>query len=185
MLRLDFDTSGLTSQVDKLRQTIADSVRPAAQAAAQVYYDEMRLRAGAIKDSGILSQSIFQKYVKERSLDGYSARYHISWNKGKGRATPVAFHGQLLEYGWLQRYASYLDKKGQWWTAVRPEMRGKPRPKRNASQAVKDAYYVLRKGGPIQHAPRSFLRATYEAKNTEAVKAAEKELQERILKAFI
>lgn len=184
MLSVKFDTAGLTTQIDKLREVVQGAVRPAAQAGAQVYYDEMKLRAGAIKNSGTLAASIFQKYVKENSLDGYNATYHISWNKGKGKATPTAFHGQLIEYGWIQRYASYLDKQGNWHTAVRPDKQGSPKPKGRASQAAKDAYYVLRKA-PIQHAPRSFLRATYDAKNAEALAAAEQEMQDRILKAFI
>lgn len=187
MLRLDFDLAGLTSRVDKLAEVIQGSIRPAAQAAAQVFYDEVKLRAGRTKNSGRLSRAIYQRYMKERSVDGVNARYHISWNKGivKGTQTQPAFHGQLIEYGWVQRYATYMDKKGNWWTAIRPEMRGKPKPKGRASQAVKDAYYVLRKGGPIQHPPRSFLRSSYEAKKQEAVDAANKEMQERILKAFL
>jgi hypothetical protein len=185
MFKVEFDTAGITSQVDKLHEVIEGAIRPAAQAGAQVYYDEMRLRAGAIKGSGKLARSVFQKYVKELSAPGQRARYHISWNKGKGTATPYAPHGQLIEYGWIQRYASYIGSNGHWYTEVRPEMRGKPKPKRSAPQSVKDAYYVLRKGGPIQHAPRSFLRATYEAKNAEAAAAVNKEMQERILKAFL
>lgn len=187
MLRVDFDLAGITTQVDKLAEVIEGAIRPAAQAAAQVFYDEVKLRASRIKNSGRLSKSIYQRYMKELSITGTNARYHVSWNKGgtKGTQTQPAFHGQLIEYGWVQRYATYMDKKGNWWTAVRPEMRGKPKPKRRAPQAVKDAYYVLRKGGPIQHPPRAFLRSSYEAKKQEALAAADKEMQERILKAFI
>lgn len=190
MLRLDFDLTGITTQVEKLAEVIQGAVRPAAQAAAQVYYDEMKIRAARSENGqgkGLLARSIFQKYVNDprNSEPGVKATYHISWNKGKGTATPFAGHGQLIEYGWVQRYASYLDTQGRWWTAIRPEMRGKPKPKRSAPQAVKDAYYVLRKGGPIQHAPRSFLRATYDAKNQAAMAAADKELKERIEKAFL
>ena len=39
MLRLDFDLTGITTQVEKLAEVIQGAVRPAAQAAAQVYYD--------------------------------------------------------------------------------------------------------------------------------------------------
>jgi hypothetical protein len=60
----------------------------------------------------------------------------VSWNHRK------APHGHLVEFGHVQRYASYVGKDGNWYTAVRPEMRGKPKPKRGASQAAKDAYYV-------------------------------------------
>ena len=197
MLRVDFDLAGITTQVDKLRDVIQGAIRPAAQAAAQVFYDEVKLRAGRNKDLGNLAASIYQKYVTYQGSEWLYARYHISWRKGLYRPSvkkpqrggwgglPIAYHGQLIEYGWVQRYATYMDKKGNWWTAVRPEMRGKPKPKRRAPQAVKDAYYVLRKGGPIQHPPRSFLRASYEAKKVEAAAAADREMQERILKAFL
>lgn len=186
MFKLEFDFDKLTAKLDRFGEVVEGAIRPAAQAGAQVFYDEVKLRASRIKNSGRLAKSIYQRYMKEVSVAGVNARYHISWNKGgtKGTQTQPAFHGQLIEYGWVQRYATYLDKKGNWWTAVRPEMRGKPRPKARASQAVKDAYYVLRKGGPIQHPPRSFLRASFEAKQQAALEAVNKEMQERILKAF-
>ena len=47
---------------------------------------------------------------------------------------------------------------GRFVVPVRPEAKGKKRPGRNASQAAKDAYYMPRKGGPIQIAARPFIR---------------------------
>lgn len=188
MVSLKFDLDGITSQTDMLDEVIQGAIRSSAQAAAKVYYDEMKIRAAQSEKGtgkGLLARSIYQHYVKEDSVPGKLAVYHISWNKGMGKQTPVAPHGNLIEYGWVQRYANYMDTTGRWWTAVRPEKMGTPPPKRRAPQAEKDAYYVLRKNGPIQHAPRSFLRATYDAKEQEALRAAQQELEERIMKAFL
>jgi hypothetical protein len=194
MLAVKFNIDAADRQIEQIALAIKAGVRVAAQAGAQVYYDEMKMRAGAIKESGTLQASIYQKYVREMSTDGVRAQYHISWNKGKGRATPVAFHGQLIEYGWVQRYASYMDTKGNWHTAVKPENYGKTAPwigagkngrNKRPTQKQTDDWFVARKGGPIQHAPRSFLRATYEAKKTDAVKAAEIAMQDHILKHFV
>jgi hypothetical protein len=187
MSTVKFNWEGIDQQLAEFKFAVAGAVRPAAQAGAQVYYDEVKTRAGAIKASGTLAASIYQKYSSEMSTEGVRATYYISWNKGKvkGTQTKAAFHGQLIEYGWLQRYASYLDTDGQWHTAIRPEKQDTPKPKRNASQAVKDAYYVLRKGGPIQHAPRSFLRSSYEAKKDEALQTAMRVFYDRLLSASV
>ena len=192
--KVSFDLPSIKAQTERMRQIVENSVVFATQAGAQVFYDEVKTRAYAISDSARLASSIYQYRVKEEQRPGY-AQYKISWRKGKSKTRlgvvktdgekaidklPIAAHGQLIEYGYIQRYASYVGSDGQWHTAVRPEMRGKPKPKRNASLAVKDAYYVLRKGGPVQHAPRSFLRAGYEAAKGRALEAARKAMQKRI-----
>jgi hypothetical protein len=166
---------------------VETSVVAATQAGAQVFYDEVKGRAQGFANSGNLARSIYQYRNKDEQRPGH-AQYKISWRKG-GKAKddasaptglPIAAHGILVEYGWLQRYQSYVGSDGQWHTAIRPEMRGKPAPKRRAAQSVKDAYYVLRKGGPIQHLPRSFLRAGYEAAKGRALDAARMEMEKRI-----
>lgn len=186
-----FNLPAIEKQTEYLRQIVQDGVISATQAGAHVFYDEVKARASAIADSGRLASSIYQYRNKDDQRPGH-AQYKISWRKGGKKkdanavenkamaGLPVAAHGQLIEYGYIQRYASYVGSDGQWHTAVRPEMRGKPKPKRNASLAVKDAYYVLRKGGPVQHAPRSFLRAGYEAAKGRALEAARKAMQKRI-----
>ena len=191
MLKVEFDMTGLNAQLAAVQAKVKTAIRPAAQAGAQLLYDEVRARVP--KDTGNLMASIYQKHTSSPSADGVLASYAISWRKGRGRGgvktlgdglagLPVAFHGQLIEYGWVQRYAMHQGDDGQWYTLVRPSMRNKPPPRGRASQAVKDAYFVLRKGGPIVHAPRSFLRASYEARNTAALAAAKTEF-ERVLKS--
>ncbi|MBD8531573.1 HK97 gp10 family phage protein [Massilia sp. CFBP 13647] len=125
--------------------------RPAAQAAAQVLYDEVRrnVAANGMKTAK-LYYSIYQVYSQSRSKPGL-ATYQISWNRKK------APHGHLVEYGHIQRYVTYVGRDGNYYTAVRPEMRGKPKPKGRASQAAKDAYYIPL-ATPKQVAAKSFVR---------------------------
>lgn len=188
MLRLEFDMSGLTKDLDKLRDTVEQGIVPAVAAGAKVYYDEMKQRASAI--GPVLGESIYRRWNKDIQVPG-RAQYRISWRKGSGKASiktagdgetglPIAAHGQLIEYGYVQRYASYIGSDGNWYTAIRKDAKGKAPPKRRASQAAKDAYYVLRQGGPIMHAPRSFLRATYYAREQDALRMVETKMQEQI-----
>lgn len=150
--RIDVDLGGLLRYVDELQEGCEVAVRPAAQAGAQVMYDLVKTNvAGLGRVTGNLASSIYQVYSRDNS-GPLRAEYHVSWNYRK------APHGHLVEYGHVQRYVTYLDKRGQWKTLVRPEMRGKPRPRRSAPLSVKDAYYVPLKGGPRLVGARSFLR---------------------------
>lgn len=131
------DTSGLEDYLDALGDAAEEAVRPAAQAGIQVLYDQIKVNVASLgRLTGNLESSIYQYYSDEKSKQGQSAVYHASWNHQK------APHGQLLEFGWLQRYRYYQDNLGRVRPMVRPGMEGKHRPKRRASQAEKDAYYV-------------------------------------------
>lgn len=131
------DTAGLEGFLDALGEAAEEAVRPAAQAGIQVLYDQIKVNVVSLgRLTGNLESSIYQYYSDEKSKQGQSAVYHASWNHKK------APHGQLLEFGWLQRYRYYQDNLGRVRPMVRPGMEGKPRPKRRASQAEKDAYYV-------------------------------------------
>jgi hypothetical protein len=44
---------------------------------------------------------------------------------------------------------------------VRPEKRGTAKPRKRASQAEKDAYWIPREGGPKQVAARPFMRPAF------------------------
>lgn len=153
--RIDMDTSGLLRYVDQLQEGCEVAVRPSAQAGAQVMYDEVQRNVNALgKKTGNLAKSIYQKFSQDNS-NRLRAEYHVSWNYSK------APHGHLVEYGHLQRYVTYIDKRGQWKTLVRPEMRGKRRPRGRRGPALlarMDAYYVPLKGGPRLVGAKSFLR---------------------------
>lgn len=138
-------------RLDALADGAEAAVRPAAQAGAQVFYDRVKANVrGLGRKTGNLERSIYQVYSRDNSGKA-RAEYHVSWNRKK------APHGHLVEFGHIQRYVVYIDKRGQWKTLVRPSMRGKPKPKRSAPLSVKDAYYVPLKGGPKMVGAKRFI----------------------------
>lgn len=109
--RVDFDASTVNAALDKLGDGVNALVRPAAQAGAQVFYDEARSRVPVSKkghwfhgtsfkingtkywfDSGSLKASIYQVYSKDNSTED-RATYQIAWNH---RKVPYGF---MVEYG--------------------------------------------------------------------------------------
>lgn len=158
------NVGGVEAMLDAIEGDIQAAVRPAAQAGAEVIYRAVMKNVQAIgKVTGNLSSAIYQVYSEDNSAPG-KATYHVSWNQKK------APHGQLVEFGHIQRYAVRMAEDGNWYTLVRPSMRGKPKPRRRASQAERDAYYVPRKGGPQQIAAQPFMRPAY-ARRDDAVAA--------------
>lgn len=172
-LKIAVDLSSLNSLIAELSANAAAAIRPAAQAAAQVMYDKARANVRRIgKKTGNLERSIYQVYSKSQSNES-RAVYEVSYN---ARTAP---HGGLVEYGHIQRYVTYKTKAGLYRPLVRPEMRGKPKPGKRASTAVKDAYYVLLPA-PKQVAAKPFLRPVVDHFD-EAVSAARVALSDRIL----
>jgi len=95
--------TGVDSLFDGIAVSCEEAARPAAQAAAQVLYDEVRSNVGRIKrHTGNLASSIYQAYSANNSAPG-RAVYHVSWNARK------APHGHLVEFGHLQRYEISFD----------------------------------------------------------------------------
>ena len=130
-----------------------EAARPAAQAGAEVIYRRVKANVQQLgRVTGNLDRSIYQAFSASKSTRG-RPEYHVGWNSKRGGA-----HGHLLEFGYIQRYVIYVGRDGNWYTAKRPESKGKPKPKRKASQAVKDRYYVPLKGGPRMVAAKPFLR---------------------------
>ena len=171
-LNLKTNLTGFERLMDQLGTDVEAAARPAAQAAADVFYRAIQTNVDAIgKVSGNLGRSIYQAYSRDNSAPG-RAVYHVSWN---ARRAP---HGHLVEYGHIQRYRVYLNAKGEWKTMIRPGMAGKKPPSRKASQAVKDAYYVPL-AAPRQVAARPFVRPAL-AKAAEASAAAEAMLLAKI-----
>ena len=172
-IRVNVDTAALSSMLKDLGDQVSDVLRPAAQAGAQVIYNQVKLNVGRIgKNTGSLSDAIYQAFDSVASTKQFAA-YGISWNAKK------APHAHLVEYGHVQRYQSRVGKDGKWYTMVRPSMRGKPAPKGRASQSEKDAYYVMRKGGSVQVAAQPFMRPALD-KMPLAAKAIEDELMKRL-----
>ena len=76
-----------------------------------MFYDRVKANVAAMgRVTGNLNNAIYQKYVSEHSEDGKKAIYRVSWNVIK------APHGRLLEHGYMQRYARYVGKDGNWYT---------------------------------------------------------------------
>jgi hypothetical protein len=163
------DLGGLNRLLDSLGVAAEEAARPAAQAAAQVLYDDVNANVAKLgRVTGNLAGAVYQAFSRDNSGPG-RATYHISWNAKK------APHGHLVEYGFLQRYVLYRANDGTVRPMVRPGMDGQKKPGRKASQAVKDAYYVPLPGGPRQIPAHPFVRPAV-AKFRQAAAAAETEL---------
>ncbi len=109
---ISLDNLGIKAQLAGFEEDIAQALRPAAQAGAQVLYNEVRKNISFVgKKTGNLSSSIYQAYSKDNSKDGKVQAYHISWNARK------APHGHLIEYGHVQTHVTVISKKtGKWIT---------------------------------------------------------------------
>lgn len=104
MISITFDFSKLSAKLDQVRQAAEQSTRPAAQAGAQVLYDEVRQRAPVSSKAhstkgkkqtyqpGNLRAAIYQAYMQKESGDK-SSKYRISWNKRE------AFYARFVEFG--------------------------------------------------------------------------------------
>lgn len=101
--RIGFNFSGAEQGLDAIEVESSQQVRAAAQAGAQVLYDEVLVRvpvatkerktkSGRVIPPGALKRSIYQAYSEDNSRDG-RATYHVSWNYRK------APHGHLVEFG--------------------------------------------------------------------------------------
>lgn len=163
------DTGVLDDLLKQLGDGAEAAIRPMAQAGAQVLYERVKLNVKALgRETGNLDRSIYQAFSPENSHDGQRAQYHVSWNAAK------APHGHLVEYGYMQRYRYYQDNQGNVRPMVRPGMEGVAPPKRRASQAEKDAYYVTLPTHK-QVPGKAFVRSAASAM-PEALKVAEAEL---------
>lgn len=108
-LKLKVDLSAFKLEMDALNQSVMDAAHPAAQAMAQVLYENVQGNVAKLgTKSGNLARSIYQVFSKENSGPGQDT-FHVSWNAKK------APHGHLLEFGYIQRYRVYF-KNGKWYT---------------------------------------------------------------------
>lgn len=104
--RMSVDIRGIELTMDALVGDAAAAARPAAQAGAQVLYEQVKANvAGIRRKTGNLAASIYQAYNDKRSTAGGAQSYTVSWNTRK------APHALLVEYGHLQRYEVTRDPK--------------------------------------------------------------------------
>lgn len=174
-MSMGLDLAAFRAIVESDRKAVNEASRPAAQAGAQVLYDSVLQNVrGLGRKTGKLAAAIYQAYSPENSRNG-KHQYNVSWNAGK------APHGHLVEFGYLQRYRMYQGNDGQIRPMVRPGMDGQKRPRRRASQAEKDAYYVPRPGGPLHVPGKAFVRRAVD-QFPKALDAAEVEFTQQLKK---
>lgn len=100
---MEFDLAGFSGVIDGMKADLNSAVRPAAQAGAQVLYDEVKRNVRKLKrHTGNLDAAIYQVFSQSKSND-QRATYDVSWNRKK------APHGHLVEFGHLQRYEVSFD----------------------------------------------------------------------------
>lgn len=103
MIKIEHDIDSLLAKIDGITPMVDAATRPAAQAGAQVFYDEVRQRVplSAKPHStkgkkqtytpGNLRKAVYQAFVTDG--DSEKVTYRISWNKSQ------AFYGRFLEFG--------------------------------------------------------------------------------------
>jgi len=165
---------GLNSTLSALQEKAKDVIRPATQAAADVFYRQVRANVQAMRSgTGNLLNSIYQVYSADQSNETHAV-YHVSWNHVK------APHGRLIENGWMRRYEYYKDAQGRIRPRVRPEMMGKKKPPSGGRYRAQLAAYYVTLPTPVQEPARSFLRKAMSAQD-EALRAAVDVIQRVLL----
>lgn len=117
LFSIKFDTAGLERELADMQARVKSAIRPAAQAGAQVLYEEAKARVpvslkghwfygkaakqatkGNKRDkayyftSGTLRNAIYQVFSNDKSTDRRST-YHVAWNHQK------APYGFMVEFG--------------------------------------------------------------------------------------
>lgn len=142
---IDVDTNGISQAIRALEEGVQEAVRPVAYAGARVIYERVLMNVAGIPVlTGNFSRSIYHAFSPEKSKDGVSAFYHVSWNH------KVAPHGRLVEWGYVKRYQSYIDQRGEWVTDKKRPRKGGPlhvpghAPIRRAQSAFPDAVEAMK-----------------------------------------
>jgi hypothetical protein len=177
-----FDFASARRRLEDIQSAMESATRPAAHQGALVLYNEVRARVAALPESvtGNLLKSIYRQFAEGESFPAVSkspryprATYVVSWN---WRDAP---HGWLVENGHIQWYVVRKGSKG-WFTVKRPGVEGPP-PPRDASKAVKDAYWLPWENGPRWVEPSPFLRPAWDAKKHQALMAAQATFFKRVM----
>lgn len=106
MISATFDFSKALSGLDKLTRAAEAATRPAAQAGAQVFYNEVLARVPVSESAhwfygthdkyffpaGTLRNAVYQVFSKDNSGKA-KAMYHVAWNHRK------APYGFMVEFG--------------------------------------------------------------------------------------
>lgn len=179
---IQIDTAMLESMVDGIVEKIEDSVRPGAQAGAQILYDRVvenvdRMLGNRFLPRGVLRDAIYQAF-KDKESGKLKAYYDVSWNKQKAQ------HGHLVEYGHILTYRVYFGKDGKYHTRVRPNLLEEWKSvtangTKSVPQALRDKFYY-RHPNPKQVAAKPFVREAISQFGA-ALKAAEDRFFDEVL----
>lgn len=173
-IKITVDTHRLKRKLNDIWEKGELAVRPAAQAGAQVFYDEVKMRA-PVSDAphffygraskngtrtiypfqpGDLKASVYQAFSKDNS-GKTRATYHIAWNH---QEVPYGF---MVEFGHIQTRKAYIGSDGLWYTSKEPL-----------------------ENGPKVVGPTPFLRPSFDAKLGDARQAAAARWSEDMKKAI-
>jgi len=120
--KITVDLASLRAQLQADAAACAEAARPAAQAGAQVLYDEVKRNVASIhRHTGNLASSIYQAFSADNSVPGGRATYHVSWNARK------APHGHLVEFGHMLRYEISYDPQTRRFTTHKDKPLAAPR----------------------------------------------------------
>jgi hypothetical protein len=113
-----------------MAERIQSAIRPAAQAGAQVLYEEARARVNVSDEAhifvgtskkpytfqaGSLKNAIYQVFSKDNST-AERAVYHVAWNHDNKSPNSVPY-GFMVEFGYLMTRKRYKGKNGKWYTS--------------------------------------------------------------------
>lgn len=171
--KIRVNLQGFEAGMDALTADVQKAVRPAAQKASQLLYEqvlrnvESMLGDAGQRPRGVIRNAIYQVYSKDQS-SAMKAVYHVSWNARK------APHAHLVEQGHMQPYkVRFNARTGRFVTLVRPEKLAEYRQKymgRTVPKARRDEFFI-RLPYPKQVAARPFVRSA-QARFDDAAKEA-------------
>lgn len=105
---MSIDLSGFADVLGEIEQSIVEAARPAAQAGAQVIYDQVKINVRKLKrKTGLLEESIYQAFDKKNSTEQRPI-YGVSWNSKK------APHAYNVENGHWRKNVLVKLPNGKW-----------------------------------------------------------------------
>lgn len=132
---IKFDGGGPGAMLAGMAGRIESAIRPAAQAGAQVLYEEAKARVPVFDEAhifagtqfaktgktytfqpGSLKRAIYQVYSKDGS-NKERAVYHIAWNHDNKSPNSVPY-GFMVEFGYLMTRKRYIGRDGKWYTST-------------------------------------------------------------------
>lgn len=154
-MHASLDTSKIFARLDQLAKDVRQASIPAAQAGAQVYYDEVRMRAPV----GSQAEHWFYGEQAKRAA------------KGSKKAKAYLFERGTLKDAIYQYRLRYYDDGGRVTYVIAWNHREAP-------------YGYMVENGTSHSAPHPFLRPAYDAARPRAISAVQAVLQAEVKKVI-